>query len=88
MADSPANSAFVTVIRVFIHTSEVFTDGAKIGRHLSSTFAALSTVFTNLQGLQTKIYYIQIYLISTAMLQLFGSTEYNVTKCHPFFEKR
>ena len=46
--DLPAYSTFFTMVRILVHTGEMFTDGTEISRHFPSTFTTFSTVFANL----------------------------------------
>ena len=44
----PANVTFFPMIRILVHANEMFTDGAEINRHFSSTLKKLVNVFANL----------------------------------------
>lgn len=46
--DLPANSTFFTMIRIFIQTGEMLTDGAEKSRHFPTTLLTSGTTFTNL----------------------------------------
>ena len=43
-----ANSTFFTIARILFHTSEMFSDGAEMSRHLPSTRTTFDTVVTSM----------------------------------------